>query len=162
MTRSAFRVYHFLSKSHLSPPIKVVIESQPPSVCSQVSPQVFRLGGECFGRWWNGGLTMNFELDWWKSAWPMLEFVTLRSEFCDTYFCVCDTHFRDLGGGKKIRVDPPNFLKLQTTCGIFFRYPRELRRSWKINMNVFMLRMLKFTWFCYAGLWNISISDLYR
>ena len=27
----------------------------------------------------------------------MLEFVTLRSEFCDTYFCVCDTHFRDLG-----------------------------------------------------------------
>ena len=31
----------------------------------------------------------------------MLEFVTLRSEFCDTYFCVCDTHFRDLGGGEK-------------------------------------------------------------
>ena len=31
----------------------------------------------------------------------MLEFVTLRSEFCDTYFCVCDTHFRDLGGGRK-------------------------------------------------------------
>ena len=30
----------------------------------------------------------------------MLEFVTLRSEFCDTYFCVCDTHFRDLGGGE--------------------------------------------------------------
>ena len=30
----------------------------------------------------------------------MLEFVTLRSEFCDTYFCVCDTHFRDLGGAK--------------------------------------------------------------
>ena len=30
----------------------------------------------------------------------MLEFVTLRSEFCDTYFCVCDTHFRDLGGRK--------------------------------------------------------------
>ena len=32
----------------------------------------------------------------------MLEFVTLRSEFCDTYFCVCDTHFRDLGGGEKV------------------------------------------------------------
>ena len=32
----------------------------------------------------------------------MLEFVTLRSEFCDTYFCVCDTHFRDLGGAKMI------------------------------------------------------------
>ena len=31
----------------------------------------------------------------------MLEFVTLRSKFCDTYFCVCDTHFRDLGGGAK-------------------------------------------------------------
>ena len=31
----------------------------------------------------------------------MLEFVTLRSEFCDTYFCVCDTHFRDLGGRKR-------------------------------------------------------------
>ena len=28
----------------------------------------------------------------------MLEFVTLRSEFCDTYFCVCNTHFRDLRG----------------------------------------------------------------
>ena len=35
----------------------------------------------------------------------MLEFVTLRSEFCDTYFCVCDTHFRDLGGGEKIFTD---------------------------------------------------------
>ena len=52
--------------------------------------------GSSFESWWNGGQDMNFELDWWKSAWPMLEFVTLRSEFCDTYFCVCDTHFRDL------------------------------------------------------------------
>ena len=52
VTRFAFRGCHFLSKSHLIPPIKEVIESQPPSVCSQVSPQVFRLGGECFGRWW--------------------------------------------------------------------------------------------------------------
>ena len=52
--------------------------------------------GSSFESWWNGGQAMNFELDWWKSAWPMLEFVTLRSEFCDTYFCVCDTHFRDL------------------------------------------------------------------
>ena len=52
--------------------------------------------GSTFERWRNGGQAMNFELDWWKSAWPILEFVTLRSEFCDTYFCVCDTHFRDL------------------------------------------------------------------
>ena len=54
------------------------------------------VNGSSFESWWNGGQAMNFELDWWKSAWPMLEFVTLRSEFCDTYFCVCDTHFRDL------------------------------------------------------------------
>ena len=51
VTRFAFRGCHFLSKSHLSPQINVGLESQPPSVCSQVSPQVFRLGGECFGRW---------------------------------------------------------------------------------------------------------------
>ena len=50
--RFAFRVCQTLSKSHMIPRIEVVAESQPPSVCSQVSPQVFRLGGECFGRWW--------------------------------------------------------------------------------------------------------------
>ena len=38
----------------------------------------------------------------------MLEFVTLRSEFCDTYFCVCDTHFRDLGGRKMISLTKIN------------------------------------------------------
>ena len=41
----------------------------------------------------------------------MLEFVTLRSEFCDTYFCVCDTHFRDLGGRKLI----PESARLMTS-----------------------------------------------
>ena len=52
VTKIAFRACQTLSKSHLSPPIWVVVEKLPPSVCSQVSPQVFRLGGECFGRWW--------------------------------------------------------------------------------------------------------------
>ena len=52
VTRFAFRAYFFLSKTPLSPPIWVGVLSMPTSVCSQVSPQVFRLGGECFGRWW--------------------------------------------------------------------------------------------------------------
>ena len=52
VTRFAFRVDLLLSTTPVFPPIMVGLESQPPSVCSQVSPQVFRLGGECFGRWW--------------------------------------------------------------------------------------------------------------
>ena len=40
-----------LSTTLVFPPIMVVVENMPTSVCSQVSPQVFRLGGECFGRW---------------------------------------------------------------------------------------------------------------
>ena len=52
VTRFAFRVCQTLSKSHMIPRINLVAEKLPASVCSQVSPQVFRLGGECFGRWW--------------------------------------------------------------------------------------------------------------
>ena len=50
-TKFAFRARLFLAKPPLNPPINLVAESQPPSVCSQVSPQVFRLGRECFERW---------------------------------------------------------------------------------------------------------------
>ena len=52
VTRFAFRVLFFLSTTLAFPPIMVGLENLPTSVCSQVSPQVFRLGGECFGRWW--------------------------------------------------------------------------------------------------------------
>ena len=52
VTRFALRVHFLLSKPHHFPRINLVAEKQPPGVCSQVSPQVFRLGGECFGRWW--------------------------------------------------------------------------------------------------------------
>ena len=51
-TRFAFRAFLFLLKPPVFPPMWVGLESQRASVCSQVSPQVFRLGGECFGRWW--------------------------------------------------------------------------------------------------------------
>ena len=108
VTRFALRLIFLRLKTHSWRRIMVVVLSMPSGVCSQVSPKYLGWEGSVLGdgvwkyfwkmeKW---GSSVNFELDWWKSAWPILEFVTLRSEFCDTYFCVCDTHFRDLGGAK--------------------------------------------------------------
>ena len=51
VTRFAFRFGFLLAKTPLCPRINMVVENLPSGVCSQVSPQVFRLGRECFGRW---------------------------------------------------------------------------------------------------------------
>ena len=52
VTRFALRGWQTLATPHHFPRINLGAEKQPPGGCSQVSPQVFRLGGECFGRWW--------------------------------------------------------------------------------------------------------------
>ena len=64
----------------------------------------------------------------------MLEFVTLRSEFCDTYFCVCDTHFRDLGGGEnpivnEMYLELMLFLKILESWAISIRLLSHLLPS---------------------------------
>ena len=64
MDKICSRGWKVLSTTPVFPPILVGLESQPPSVCSQVSPQVFRLGGECFGRWWLEVYTLHILLCW--------------------------------------------------------------------------------------------------
>ena len=80
---------------------KVVVQNMPSGVYSQVSPKVFRLGRKSFGRWRWEVLLNEDEMEkvkrrwFWnglkKSAWPILEFVTLRSKFVTLIF-------RTLGG----------------------------------------------------------------
>ena len=84
-------------------PQKVVVQNMPSGVYSQVSPKVFRLGRKSFGRWRWEVLLKEDEMEkvkrrwFWnglkKSAWPILEFVTLRSKFVTLIF-------RTLGGEK--------------------------------------------------------------
>ena len=81
----------------------VVVLNMPSGVYSQVSPKVFRLGRKSFGRWRWEVLLNEDEMEkvkrrwFWnglkKSAWPILEFVTLRSKFVTLIF-------RTLGGEK--------------------------------------------------------------
>ena len=83
--------------------IWVVVLNMPSGVYSQVSPKVFTLGKKSFGRWRWEVLLNEDEMErvkrrwFWnglkKNAWPILEFVTLRSKFVTLIF-------RTLGGEK--------------------------------------------------------------
>ena len=88
-------------------PKKVVVVNMPSGVYSQVSPKVFRLGRKSFGRWRWEVLLNEDEMEkvkrrwFWnglkKSAWPILEFVTLRSKFVTLIS-------PDFGGRKKAKI----------------------------------------------------------